>query len=274
MSMDNDKLREILNQHKLWMSGSGGERANLRGVDLRDTDLRGADLSGADLSGVYLSRVYLYNVNLSSASLYGANLSSADLRGADLSSAALCGADLSYADLRGADLCRADLCRADLYGANLCRANLRGADLYNADLRGADLREAELFGADLRGVNLFGAYSEDFVKTRVYPLACPEVGAFVGWKKCRNDVIVKLLIPEDAKRSSAYGRKCRCSKAITLAVFGGDGKTATSIYDEGVIYEVGKETLPVFPYNEDRWNECASGIHFFITRKEAEDFNL
>lgn len=232
----------------------GGERANLRGVDLRDTDLRGADLRGADLSGVYLSRVYLYNVNLSSASLYGANLSSADLR--------------------GADLCRADLCRADLYGANLCRANLRGADLYNADLRGADLREAELFGADLRGVNLFGAYSEDFVKTRVYPLACPEVGAFVGWKKCRNDVIVKLLIPEDAKRSSAYGRKCRCSKAITLAVFGGDGKTATSIYDEGVIYEVGKETLPVFPYNEDRWNECASGIHFFITRKEAEDFNL
>lgn len=274
MSMDNDKLQEILSHHKLWMNGSGGERACLRGVDLRGVDLRGADLSGADLSGVYLSRVHLYNVNLSSASLYGADLSSADLRGAELRNADLCGADLSNADMRGADLCRADLSRASLYGANLCRANLCEANLRNADLRGADLRETELFDADLHGANLFGAYSDDLVKMRVHPLACPEVGAFVGWKKCKDNVIVKLLIPEDAKRSSAYGRKCRCSKAITLAVFGGDGKTATSIYDKDVIYEVGKETIPVLPFDEDRWNECASGIHFFITRKEAEDFNL
>jgi hypothetical protein len=25
-------------------------------------------------------------------------------------------------------------------------------------------------------------------------------------------------------------------------------------------------------FNEDRWNECAAGIHFFITREEAIDY--
>lgn len=264
MSMDKDKLREILSQHKLWLSGSGGERANLRGADLRYADLSRADLRDADLSGANLSGVCLYDADLCCADLSSANLCGADLSGADLTIANLCGANLRRASLRRASLCK----------AGLCKANLREADLSSADLRDANLHDAELFDAVLRGVSLYGVTADDSVKTRVHPLACPEVGAFVGWKKCRNDVIVKLLIPEDAKRSSAYGRKCRCSKAITLAVFGGDGKTATSIYDKDVIYEVGKETLPVMPFDKNRWNECASGIHFFITRKEAEDFNL
>lgn len=217
--MDKDKLREILSQHKLWLSNGGGKRA-----DLYRADLRGADLYGADLRGAFMRE----------------------------------------ADLRGATLYKADLYEADLYGANMRGAFMREANMFGAELRGADLLGADLYEAKI----------DELVKTRFYPLACPETGAFVGWKKCENDVIVKLLIPEDAKRSSAYGRKCRCSKVITLAVFGGNGKTAKSVYDHDVIYEVGKETLPAKPFNEDRWDECASGIHFFITRKEAEDFNL
>lgn len=42
--MDANKLREILDAHKLWREDKGGKRADLRSADLRGADLRGADL--------------------------------------------------------------------------------------------------------------------------------------------------------------------------------------------------------------------------------------
>ena len=110
-------------------------------------------------------------------------------------------------------------------------------------------------------------------------MACPSDGAFIGWKKCRahgkdNEcLIVKLLIPEDAKRSSATGRKCRCDKAIVLEVQDVDGnevdKPAYSTYTLTFKYVKGETVIPKEPFEEDRFKECASGIHFFITRQEA-----
>ena len=47
-----------------------------------------------------------------------------------------------------------------------------------ADLFGANLSRANLFGA-----NLFGANYIEKAKNLFYPIACPEIGAFVGWKK-------------------------------------------------------------------------------------------
>ena len=105
--------------------------------------------------------------------------------------------------------------------------------------------------------------------TAFFALQCPEEGAFVAWKKCYNDVIVKLLIPEDAKRSSATTRRCRASKAIVLDVIGAE--KGISRNDASFVYEVGKEMIPD-SFDGDRWNECSHGIHFFITRKEAENY--
>ena len=164
----------------------------------------------------------------------------------------LSGADLSYANLRGATLSY----------ANLCGTNLRGATLSYANLCGANLCGAILSGANLRGVK----YNET---TSFFALQCPEEGAFIAWKKCKNNVIVKLLIPEDAKRSSATTRKCRASKAIVLEVIGAE--KGVSREDADFVYEVGKEMIPD-RFDDDRWNECSHGIHFFITRKEAEDY--
>ena len=170
-----------------------------------------------------------------------ANLCGANLRGADLYDADLCGAYLRDADLRGADLCGADLCGADLYDA----------DLYDADLRDADLRDADLRGADLRGVR----YNE---QTAYYAMQCPE-----------------LEIQADAKRSSATTRKCRASKAKVLSITSIDGKEhfeeAKSSRDQSFVYRVG-ETVEVKDFDEDRWNECSTGIHHFITREEAERY--
>ena len=251
-----DELNNILKDHKNWLSGAyGGIRADLSEADLRGANLTRANLSGANLIGAYLSGANLTRTNLS-----GADLRRADLRGADLRRADLTRTNLSGADLRGANLSG-----ADLRGADLRRADLRGANLSGADLRRADLRGADLSGANLSGANLN------------YPIACPEEGSFVAFKKCRDNTIVKLLIPEDAKRCSATSRKCRCNKAIVLSIEDTNGHImeldcVASKHDQTFIYRVG-ETASVCDFDENRWNECAPGIHFFITREEAINYN-
>ena len=157
------------------------------------------------------------------------------------------------------------------------RANLRGADLCGADLRGANLRGADLYGANLYGANLYGANIELTLLNKLYPICCPEAGSFVGWKRVRGNLIVKLEITENAKRSSAFGRKCRCNEAKVLDIQNLDGTSADdtteaySQYDANFAYRVG-ETVRVDNFDEDRRNECAPGIHFFITRQEAVNY--
>mgnify|MGYP000867821373 CR=1 FL=1 len=207
----------------------------------------------------------------------GANLSGANLRGADLHGADLYGADLREADLHGADLREADLRGANLYGANLSEADLRGANLRGADLYGANLREADLRGADLRGANLReanprGADLREAIGTY---MACPTDGSFIGWKKA-SEYIVKLQIPEDARRSSAGGEKCRCDKAYVVEIQNADGtkadiETVHSNHDANFVYTVGA-TVEVSDFDGDRWNECAPGIHFFIDRRAAVEY--
>ena len=194
----------------------------------------------------------------------------------------LCDADLSNADLSGADIYG-----ADLRGANLINVDLSGADICRTDLRGADLREANLDYADLNYVNLSDANlyhvslnntnlrKLDFNEgTAFYALQCPEEGSFIGYKKARG-YIVKLEILADAKRSSATSRKCRCSAAKVLSITAVDGseevKEIASDRDSNFIYRVG-EIVRVDNFDEDRWNECSTGIHFFITRREAEQY--
>ena len=148
------------------------------------------------------------------------------------------------------------------------QANLRDANLRNANLGGANLRDADLRNATLRDANLINADNKE--KAVMYNLQCPEEGSFIAWKSCKNNVIVKLLIPEDAKRLSATSRKCRASKAVVLEIYGAE--KAYSKYDNDFVYEKGKIIEPKSTFCEDRWDECASGIHFFITRIEAENY--
>jgi len=198
------------------------------------------------------------------ADLSGADLSGADLSGADLSDANLTGADLSGADLRGADLSGANLSRADLSGANLRDANLSGANLSRANLSDANLSDADLSRADLRCAKLPN-----------FQLV-PEKGEFTAWKKVEGDVVLDLLIPATAKRtSSLIGRKCRVSRALVVAAYK-DGKKIRAKkfcgkYTGEFVYEVGKVVKPD-SYDDDVRVECTHGIHCFITRREAEEY--
>ena len=186
----------------------------------------------------------------------------------------LFGADLRYADLCGADLSNTDLC-----GGDLCHANLRGANLRGACLCDANLYGACLFGADLRYANLCGANLSDLTVAQTSIL--PDEGDIIGWKKAfaldGARIIVKLLIPADAQRSNATGRKCRASTARVLDLQDKQGNslppgtTAYSSYDPDFTYKKG-ETIHVEDFDTNRWNECAPGIHFFITRIEAVEY--
>jgi uncharacterized protein YjbI with pentapeptide repeats len=188
-------------------------------------------------------------------------------------------ANLRDADLRGANLSNADLFGANLRGANLSNANLRNANLRDADLRGANLSNADLFGANLRGANLSnadlcGASIDQMmwnIYTVFYPLQCPESGSYIGYKKA-SGLVVELEIPADARRSSATSRKCRASKAKVLSITDINGNPAggqvKSNYDPNFVYAIG-ETVEVTDFDDNRWNECSTGIHHFITRAEA-----
>ena len=187
--------------------------------------------------------------------------------------------------LRHADLRDANLYDADLRDANLRDANLRGANLRHADLRHADLRHANLYDADLRDANLYDAdlRGADLPELTIAKTSILPDGDIIGWKKAYvadmppTPVIVKLLIPSDAKRSNSTGRKCRASTARVLDLQDKQGNslppdtTAYSSFDPDFTYKKG-ETVHVEDFDTNRWNECAPGIHFFITRIEAIEY--
>ncbi len=155
---------------------------------------------------------------------------------------------------------------AVMSGANLSDANLSGAYLSGANLSGANLSGANLSGAYLSGANLSDAKDADLAiaMTRILP-----DGDMIGWKKCEAGVIVKLRIPEAAKRSHAFGRKCRAEFADVLEVIGAD--VGISKHDRETKYSVGARIIP--DSFDDNWmEECSHGVHFFISRIEAENY--
>jgi len=176
--------------------------------------------------------------------------------------------NLIDANLSDANLSRVNLIDANLSDANLSRVNLIDANLSRANLSRANLSDANLSGANLSRANLIGAKGAELAiaKTRILP-----EGDLIGWKKCRQGVIVKMRIPADAKRSHAFGRKCRAEFADVLEVIGGD--VGISSHDGRTEYRAGTRVTP--DLFDDNWqDECSNGLHFFISRLEAEEYAL
>ena len=247
-NISQEELNKILKKHKMWLKDEeGGKRANLSYVNLSNADLSHANLRAANLSYVNLS-----NADLSHANLRVANLTDADLTNVDLTCANLEGTNLTDADLRN---------------ANLKYTNLRCTDLTSANLENVDLWNANLINSKLVGI-------KTNINTMGYNLACPERGSFIGYKKA-DGCIIKLLILEDAKRSSATTFKCRCDKAKVLDIedinTGKKIEKTKSDYDPEFIYRVG-EIITAEDFDDNRWNECAPGIHFFMNKENAINY--
>ena len=222
-------LEEILERHKHWLNRDCENWESMR-ADLHNADLHGANLYGANL----------YGADLCSANMMGANLRSADLYGADLCSANMIDADLCSANMIDADLCSANMMGADLHSANMIDADMRGTNLHDVDMGSADKLR--------KGIKL----SEPII----------------GWKKCKNNVLVKLEIPRGAIVFSINNSKCRTDKAKVLEIIGSDRAYSKHKFFS---YYVG-DVIEVFDFNCEYNVECAEGIHFFKTREEAKDY--
>jgi uncharacterized protein YjbI with pentapeptide repeats len=183
------------------------------------------------------------NICLNYASLNGASLNWASLDGASLNGASLNGASLNWASLKWASLERASLKWASLDGASLEMALLNGALLNGASLNGASYNHLTI------GITM----------------VCPATGSYECWKKCDDGVLVKLLVPAAAKRSSATTRKCRAEFVDVL-----DGEGKTEYKGHITYYKKGERVYPFNGFDENRWNECAAGIHHFVNKEDAE----
>jgi hypothetical protein len=220
----------------------------------------GVDLWGANLQNADLGEVFLGDVQLSNADFSGANLCKAILTKSTLVGARFCNVDLRSANIRYANLKKAVLKNSALIDAKFLEA-----DLTRADFRGSDLA-----GAELQGANITGTLFDPRPKA-------PEEGSFVGWKevfdKQGNPIIAKLLIPEEAKRTTPLvGRVCRAEFVkvleLTPAV-----SFAKSRYCPDQIYRVGKIVRARYYADDVQLGyapESAFGIGFYLTREEAE----
>lgn len=215
-----------------------GERIELREKQFEPMDLTGYDLSNMDFTLSSMADVILKDVNFENSSVENALFDGTNLRGANFQHA-----NLKMASFRYCDLGECNICGADLYAAVLENTNLEGVRS-DAD-------------------------------TKWFRLHCPEEGAFLGYKKCVNDRLVQLLIPADAKRTSATMNSCRCDKAKVLTIKSFDStesfEEAWSLVDENFVYKVG-EWAVAENFDPDRWFDSTGGIHFWLTREEAKAY--
>ncbi len=215
-----------------------GERLRLRETDIRDMDLSGMDLSNIDFTLSSFQNTVLNSVNFENSSVENTLFDGCPMKSAVFKNAWMRTASFRYCDMR--------------------ECNIEGANL---------------FGAVLEYANLEGIISNE--DTQWFRLHCPEEGAFLAYKKCVNDRMVQLLVPADAKRTSATLPPCRCSKAKVLTIKSFDYEQnfdeAWSLVDENFVYRKG-QWVEVKNFNENRWEDSTTGIHFWMTRAEAQAY--
>ena len=260
----------------------------------------GAHMVRAKITGTYFSdsnfeHAVIKECNFKNSTFYEANFYTCDIDGtifertnlvrADFESATISNTSFKLTAANSAIFTHGSFYNVDFTDSYLQRALFNNVSMQSGcKFKGALLDNTNFHDSqiDIEDLNKVGIpYT-----TIGLNMACPEEGAFVGWKYVRNNrdyYLIKLLIPEDAKRSSATTRKCRCDKAFVLDI--------VDLFNEDIHYEkcenpnsityTGKKTVykvgeTIYPdsWDEDRWVECSHGIHFFITKQEAINYAL
>lgn len=249
--MTQGEFDKLADSHYAWLaSPSGGNR-----MVLCDEQLEGLNMSGRMLDKAVLVGCYAYRANMTGASLVGATVSRTPFIESDMSRG-----KLNYASFA--------MC--NFFSTKMVEADMRGTIAYRCDFCAADLSGAKMAEADLGASSLFFARlpsDPDAALALARARACPPEGPVVGWKKCDGGVLVKLMVPAEARRGAAPGRKCRAEFADVLEVVGAEvGKTRLD-----TTYRAG-ERVVAKNYDENPFAVCAGGIHFFLTREEAEAY--
>lgn len=274
MKYDGTNFDKVVEMHEEWIkNGMHGNPDN-------------PDVSCADFSCMTIKDIECKNHNLSFAIFLNTKIYKSNFLMCMFTHADFTNTEINYASFWLCDMSHAMFYNARLYNTCFDVSELTFTAFSNASFYASvfDTSYIENVSALVSAKNVPNI-----------PMACPDSGSFIGWKKVCLGLdlepsgsgfipkmveklgIAKLLIPEDAKRSSATGRKCRCDKAKVLEIQDMNGNVlnntiARSFYDNDFIYIAGKMIAPTLPFEENRWEECASGIHFFISREEAVNY--
>lgn len=274
MKYNGNNLKEVLEAHKRWLNDGGPTWGIKQFISVDEQSIETEETSRADFSGCVIRCGDFEQADLRHANFDSATLYTPTFHLANLSWATFRYCTITTADFRGAMLWCTSFNGSSIKYADFTHSYLSGATFYNSLLTKAHFKNAATEGV----LGLHHAVGVPFI-----PMACPDEGSFVGWKKGvladGSDCIIKLRITENAKRSSAGGRKCRCSEAEVLDIQNLDGESlpsgcfAMSRATPAFIYKVGNTVTPKNgKFDDNRWCECACGIHFFINRQEAVDY--
>jgi len=246
-----------------------------------------SDLSNLSFDGAELSDAWFKNCDLSYASFRGANLDGASFdrcyaERTTFDGATMKGTNISYCCFKAAYFYGSLMLNIKIYCSFFLLCGFGGAHISVNEVDS----ETNFLESDFTKAYAISTRELSQAKNFSIPMACPDTGGFIGWKQCFitdpdvpfiKECIVKLRIPAEAKRSSATGRKCRCDRATVLEIQDLEGNklpedtVAKSWNDKHFTYKVG-EIVSVDNFCEDRWEECAPGIHFFINRQEAVEY--
>lgn len=271
-----EEIDDILNKHQDWIDRKDtGERADFSNCYLKNVNFNYANLEGAIFNGAFLHNATFEEGALIDTSFDGAYLQGAKFFKTEVSDASFENAILRNADMRYAYMPDCYFTNADLNGADLSGADFSGSCFNCASLDNVTFCHTNLAGIEIEDCTFNNADDQNNELDVAIPMACPRTGDFIGWKAVRqddHDFIVKLQIPIDAKRSSAFSNKCRAQFVKTLDIICLDADICTdSVVNKAIkdtIYRKGELTFPD-SWDECRWNECSNGIHFFMTIDEA-----
>lgn len=296
------EIRNIIKEHQLWLAGDdkNGKRAdfsecNLNKFDFTNMDLRFAIFRYASLIQSKFIKTKLMGADFSCADLHGskfressiqcANFESSNMDNTSLKKVNGNSANFSFTLFKSVLISHSVLKNAIFTGSNMPYASFNSVLFTNSIFYNTELVMAKIINSDINGVIFTGANLEKSIiqnnkinnETTGLAMVCPEEGSFIGYKKAKNNIVV-LEITRDAKRCSSTTLKCRCSKAKVLRIEDLNDKISViksipSDYDQNFIYEVGK-IVEVPDFDENRWNECSNGIHFFINKEVAKNYSL
>lgn len=269
-TISQSELKTAIEKHQKWLKHQkGGKMLKLYSYDLTGLDFSGHNLANADLQDCIIDDADFTDCILNNAIFENSRLRRACFHNADCTEC-----DFTHTDCTECDFTLTNLSDAQLSNARFYLGSFTDTNLTNAFAYGADFRECDFVNCKLDSIHT----DEDTVG---YFLVCPEKGEFTAFKKAElynggERVIVELKVPASALRSSACSRKCRVSKAKVVSITSLDGtkkytQNAYSMHASNFVYKLG-QTVEVKNFDKNRWNECSSGIHCFITREEAVNY--
>ena len=282
--MDQSKVDEILKSHTRWLKDpTKGKQANFAECWIKEVDFVGKSLSEVNFNGSVLRKCRFFKCDLTQSTFFRSDLAESSFHKCSMPRT-----NFTNSSLDDISFLSNYLCGSSFLGTGIRTVRFDKCDLTNANFMNSYCQSSFF----LRSILISTVFSQAMIDSVIFnsiemnyttiglSLTCPSKGSFIGYKKCffygGGSAIVKLLIPEDALRSSRTSRKCRCSKAKVLSITKVDNEEeslcrAWSIHDPSFEYTVGKE-VEVKDFDTNRWNECSAGIHFFMTREEAESF--